>query len=52
MSSSNPFAASPLTTLLVNPSIIFLPEPWFNPGPPSPPLGGLLNCIGAFRYVV
>lgn len=52
ISSSNPFAASPLTTLLVKPSTIFLPGPCFNPGPSGPLLSGLLNRIGVFGYAV
>jgi hypothetical protein len=52
ISSSNPFAASPLTTLLVKPSTSFLPRPCFNPRPSSPLLRGLLSSIGVFGYVV
>jgi hypothetical protein len=51
MSSSSPFAASPLTTLLVNPLTSFLPWPCFITGPSTSLLGGLLNCIGVFGNV-
>lgn len=48
MSSSNPLAASPLTTLLVNPPTRLLPSAGFRVGPHILLFGRQPNCIGVF----